>query len=180
MGIAGMEFMGKILITVFVVGMVVILLQIFLPATYNDGACPARQAENLLDLFEEAESARYTVVKEFSIEGCVEYIDFSPISCTPEGSDGETRRCYEILAVGQVEGNCKKMVCGGLDECPTCTDPLTNQLTKKGNFWSVPGPYDNIDIQCPGCEGGPTRWKFKSGKYSVRIGPHSLEFARAP
>lgn len=91
---AGIEFVGKILIVVFIIGMIVIILMALLPTSVGL-FCEQRQYENINSLIYDSTSARSIVVKSFSVEECVEYLDFD---CDIGGS-----MCYYIKFVGDDE-----------------------------------------------------------------------------
>lgn len=92
---AGIEFVGKILIVVFIIGMIVIIIMSLLPTSVGL-FCEQRQYENINSLIHDSVSARSTVVKSFSVEECVEYINFK---C--ENSIGSA--CYKIKFEGKDE-----------------------------------------------------------------------------
>lgn len=93
---AGPEFLGKLLIIVFIIGVIVILLVTLLPSSFGL-LCEQRQHENVNSLVSDALATRASeVVKTFSVEDCVESIDFN---CEPE--DGMS--CYKIKFKGEGE-----------------------------------------------------------------------------
>lgn len=91
---ASVEFVGKILIVVFIIGMMVIILMSLLPTSVGL-FCEQRQYENINSLIYDSTSARSIIVKTFSVEECVEHLDFS---CEVGGS-----MCYKVKFEGREE-----------------------------------------------------------------------------
>ncbi len=160
---AGFEFLGKILITVFIIGIIVILLVTFLPE-FSDQACKNKQFESINGILNDAIGARATkTIKTFVVQSCVEYVEFN-IDCKEPvrfSQQGNPRNCYEVLGIGQNSGNC-----GGVD---------VNCDVHKGTLNLIPGNRGVIQISG---YTDPDPLRLKSGTYSVEIGPYSINFIK--
>lgn len=89
------EFVGNVVIMVFIVGVIAIVVSNFLPAFGGD-ACRQKQSESMNRLINDAVSARAETVRNFDVEGsCVEYINFD---CTTDSGP-----CYKIRYIGKSE-----------------------------------------------------------------------------
>ena len=189
---SSMEFMGKIMIVVFIVGVIIILLMTFLPRSF-DTFCVNKQFESINDVISDASFTRSITIKPFVVESCMEFVDFSAVKCTNpdefyESSLEGDRRCYETLRVGQVQGNCEDIglkcesVCEDKDACGEDCDPNMPKCEgdfscsadcslRKGSFNVLPGNYDVLEITSEG-----QNLKLTPGRYSVEIGPYSVKF----
>jgi len=196
----GVEFMGRILIAIFIVGVIIILLMTFLPDVFFGSFCRNGQAERINNMFADASSTRSHTIKSFVVESCVEYIDFTETKCTIGAHVGSigTSRCYEVLYVGEDESNCadagvacdKESLrsciedCGPRDVGLKCKDDCIASncaddnycSSHKGLFAPIPGGQLTFEIT-PYCDGsGCDGLRYKTGKYSVEIGPYSIKF----
>lgn len=160
----GVEFLGKILVTVFIIGVIVILLATLLPE-FSDQACKNKQFESINEILNDAIGARATkTIKNFVVQNCVEYIQFN-IDCKEPvrfSQEGNPRNCYEVLGVGQNSGNCG----GVIGDPEICKD-------HKGTLNLIPGNKGVIQIS-----GYTDPLKLKPGPYLVEIGPYSLNFRK--
>lgn len=197
--IAGVELMGKILIAIFIVGVIVILFMTFVPNVFQGSFCIDKQRQNINDIVGDAISKRTVTIRDFTVESCVEYVDFSPVGCKMPGTDKE-KRCYEVGFVGgQGESNCEKLNVrsakvledGTLEEesvgiLDPITDPIADAVapegekgsgyceSHRGQFVALTGTLNTFDIQpCDSCGG---RMRYTPGKYPVRVGQYSIEF----
>ncbi len=149
------EIMGKLFITMFIIGVIVIMLVTFLPM-FSQDICKNKQFEDINSVVNDAVATRASkTIKSFAVQSCIEHVDFSNIGCKLVNGI-PTKRCYEVLAVGQASGNCDEMV-------------IADCAALKGTIRELPGSpilWEEI--------GGQT--KLKPGTYSVEIGPYSINF----
>lgn len=156
------EFLGKILISVFMVGVVIILLATFLPEFVNQD-CKNKQVQSINSIVNDAIAARASkTIKNFVVQSCVEYVEFD-ILCKQQVPQAkslqiEDKSCYEVLLVGQNEGNCKDF--GELD----CN-------AHKGTLGTFPGKRGLFEIS-PESQ----LKKLTPGTYTAEIEPYSINF----
>lgn len=175
------EFVGKILIVIFIVGVIVILLMTFLPEIFNS-ACASSQLESIGELITDANSANSKTIRSFTVESCMEYVDFSPLACLGQsrgeerfGGTGFYQRCYEFVAIGQASGNCRDfqhVAKPTIDENGNLEfpkDPICD--SHKGTLRKLPGGYDNIEIICDDC-------RLEPGRYTAEVGQHTIKFSK--
>jgi len=106
----GIDFLGRLLVTIFIIGIIVVLMYTWLPE-YIHTNCTTKQSEKIGDIVREALSASSRTVRDFTVDSCMESVDFSPnlyCSFPNQGrfSDTSIARCYEMYEVGQNSGNC--------------------------------------------------------------------------
>jgi hypothetical protein len=187
----GPDFLGRLLITIFIISMIFMLMVIWIPEFVNTN-CLANQGEKINKIFSEALSASATTIRDFTVESCMEYIDFSELYCSflNQGrfSDTSITRCYEMVQDGQNSGNCVD----SNTYIASRGDIYAVQLYKKSNTDSDEVKFNEID--CGDHKGtirkfptGPNvlevdtlhagvNGKLKEGRYSVEIRPYRIKF----
>lgn len=160
---SGVEFLGKVLISVFIIGIIIILLATFLPEFVNQD-CKNKQVQSINSIVNDAIAARASkTIKNFVVQSCVEYVEFD-ILCKQQVPQAkslqiEEKKCYEVLLVGQNEGNCKDFE--GLEFCNA----------HKGTLGTFPGGYGLFEIS-PESQ----LKKLTPGTYTAEIEPYSINF----
>lgn len=173
-GTSTAETVGYILIVTFLIVVIFILLQEFLPSVFEGSACKTKQVSDINGLVSDAIGTRASqTYKDFQVQTCVEHIDFNlpQANCfeytnVRSGTTTTDHGCFEILFVGQTQGNCKdavKMV-DGTDNTIFCND-------HKGTFYPLPGGQEAIQISTPA--GGKLLPKVQ---YTAVVKPFELDF----
>lgn len=106
----GPDFLGRLLITIFIIGLIVVMIATWIPE-FVSSSCATKQSERIGGVVSEAMSASAHTIKDFTVDSCMESIDFSPdLYCgfPNQGrfSDTGVTRCYELVQDGQNSGNC--------------------------------------------------------------------------
>ena len=186
--IAGVELMGKILISVFIIGVIVILFMTFLPNVFQGSFCIDKQRQNINDIFGDAVSKSTTTIRDFTVESCVEYVDFAPVSCKSPGTDDE-KRCYEVGFVGGLgKSNCADY---NVRLMKPNDDGVWEEVKEKvgdqeveycdvhrGQFAPLSGRINTFDVvPCDSCG---DNMRYKPGKYAVEVGQYSVKFVVNP
>lgn len=140
---ASVEFVGKLMIVAFIIGMIVIILMSLLPTSFNL-FCERTQYEDINALISDTRSANSVTIRSFNVGECVERIDFQ---CSVGGS-----RCYIIKFDGREEINVPLNINENLLEIKG------GSSLPSGNHQVKIGPY-SIDFGCagvesPSCPGG--------------------------
>lgn len=168
------ELLAKVLITIFIVGMIFILLMTFLP-NFSDETCKQKQVDDINRVINDAIAARTTqTTKLFTVHSCIEYIDFTPVGCEivrRGGAGNDVGRCYEVLLVGQNSGNCEQseLTCNRNEN--ELIEGCSNDCgQRKGTFVQMPGTLGTFSIT------GDT--KLTKGDYTATIGPYSIKFSK--
>lgn len=190
----GIEFVGRIMAAAFVIVMIVILLQTFLPNVFSKTLCYQKQIDSLNALINDATASRSTAIESFSVESCVAYVDFRDIQCQ-KGASTEVQRCVEILPVGQNDGNCYTTVKSGIQDpanlvkicdADKCDDKGDSCSSHKGNLIPLPGGHSVFEVtghststQNPDGTVTEDPLMLKPGRYGVEVGPYSIKFLQA-
>lgn len=144
------EIVGRILFAFFVIMIIVLLLVTFLPQLFGEEGCKNKQFESINGLINDAVSSRASkTIKNFEVQSCVVYIDFSSEGCANPAS-----KCYRILFVGTSK-EIEKTIPGGPDTIEiSSTGSLDKFIERK--------KLDSFHIP--------------NGTYPVEIGPYSIKF----
>jgi hypothetical protein len=101
--VMGVEFITRLLITVFIIGVIVILLWTFLPHSFGQ-FCKQKQFESINEIFSDSIGARSsTTVKGFSVESCMDYVEFKCIDSKGEASEESCDKSVATRFKGEAE-----------------------------------------------------------------------------
>lgn len=178
----GVEFsiqaMASILISVFIVTVIIVLYLKFAPEQ-TQGACEQRQIDEINDMVNDATSTAATTIRDFTVFGCTESVDFNEIICDPPesrrgGTDFVEQRCYTILFIGAGKTNCEEMGVKknpGDDTFKETVKKACEELGIQGLVRAIHGSKNFVQIESEFDE-----YKFTPGTYSVQISPFNIKF----
>lgn len=195
-----MDFVATVLITILVVSIIVIALQYWFPA-FIANSCAGKQTENVNELISSAIGSTGTYVRGFTVESCMEHVDFTEFYCSFDKTDRidrvGMRRCYEMLEKGQSSGNCVDNSMSpkfhdtyavkvyNIEQDADDDTYRYQQIScdaHKGTIRYMPvGPrvmqLESDSGTCDFKEGGSSPpCRLKPGKYSAEIGTYSIKF----
>lgn len=152
------EFLGAIMASAFIIIVTVILLQNFLPSVFGETLCAQKQIDTMNGIVNTAVAARSTTVRDFTVENCIEYVDFTNVLCekgaNPRfGRSSGSQTCYEILKVGQVDGNCYTQTKVQTEDPTNLVTLLCKQVPDPEDPNCKPTPNSNCKlIKDPSCK----------------------------
>ena len=176
------EFMLKVIISTLIIIVVSILLSTILPKGLTE-VCATKQVERINDLFTQAVTTHSTSIVTFIVDDCIEFVSFQPNIC------GDSKYCYEILKVGQTNGNCEESNVRGLEykddntneynhinSAIFCKDKLGTFYEAQDNIFKISTQEFKVEINPLPTEINPLTTKLPKGKYFVEISPNLITF----
>lgn len=184
--------LGKIISSILICVLIIYLFTTFFPEIFGGDFCRSKQAENTNKLISEAYGAKSTGTPSYTVLGCLEYIDFSSgIYCRYQveklnEGDGQTHRCYEVLGVGQKDGNCvddqssadeKADIDGVFITDKDGTQQKFACQQHRGILRPFPGGPNTFEVISEIDDGkGGNLYRLTPGRYVVQTGPYSIKF----